>query len=176
MTWKRFAPWIAMALMLVVAVLLTMVTTEHPLVGQAAPPVKLPLLADASAGASVPREARVERGRVVVLDFWASWCPPCKASIPILNRVRERLKGQPVDFFGVNVETNQPPSFVRSAHARLGARFPTTHDADGRVQGTYQIDRLPTLIVIDKHGIVRFAGFGVPGEDRLVETIQSLVR
>ena len=98
------------------------------------------------------------RGHVVVLDFWASWCPPCRASIPALDAFAQRHPD--VVVLGVNTETERPTSFVRSAHASLGASYPTVHDADGRIQAAYQVTGLPTILVIDAEGEVHDANVG----------------
>jgi thiol-disulfide isomerase/thioredoxin len=98
------------------------------------------------------------RGRVVVLDFWASWCPPCRASIPALE---EFSRAHPdVVVLGVNVESERRAPFVRAAHAELGATYPTVHDEDGTLQAAYRITGLPTLLVIDAEGRVRDAHVG----------------
>lgn len=102
------------------------------------------------------------RGHVVVLDFWASWCPPCRASIPALDAYAREHPD--VIVLGVNVESDRPASFVRSAHASLGATYPTVHDADGRIQAAYEITGLPTILVIDADGEVVDAHVG--GIDR----------
>lgn len=98
------------------------------------------------------------RGHVVVLDFWASWCPPCRASIPALDAFAQRHPD--VVVLGVNTETERSASFVRSAHTQLGARYPTVHDADGRIQAAYEITGLPTILVIDADGQVQDANVG----------------
>lgn len=90
------------------------------------------------------------RGHVVILDFWASWCPPCRASVPSLEAF---ARAHPeVIVLGVNVESDRDASFVRRAHAQLGATYPTVHDGDGSLQRTYAISSLPTLFVIDEEG------------------------
>ena len=61
---------------------------------------------------------------------------------------------------GVNVESERRASFVRAAHAELGATYPTVHDEDGTLQAAYQITGLPTLLVIDPEGRVRDAHVG----------------
>ncbi len=98
------------------------------------------------------------RGHVVVLDFWASWCPPCRASIPALDEFARRHPD--VVVLGVNTEHERPASFVRSAHASLGASYPTVHDSDGRIQAAYRITGLPTILVIDAEGEVHDANVG----------------
>ncbi len=112
------------------------------------------------------------RGRVVVLDFWAHWCGPCRESTPILNQIRANLADEPVSFFGVNVEEELAPRRVVLEHARLGAAFPTFHDQDKSMVTAYEANRLPTLVVIDREGIIRFKDSGVPD----VRGFEALIR
>jgi len=171
---RRLAPWALMGILLVVALVLTLVGSPHPLVDRPAPELSLPLLDPPVAGQ--PAEARWTRGRVVVLDFWASWCPPCRESIPVLNRVQDRFEGRNVDFFGVNVEGERSAPFVRRAHALFGAGFPSAHDLDGTTQARFRVGSLPTLFVIDAEGIIRDAVVGVPSEGDLYRTLDALER
>ncbi|MBC7174328.1 MAG: TlpA family protein disulfide reductase [Polyangiaceae bacterium] len=115
------------------------------------------------------------RGRVVVLDFWAHWCEPCRVSTPELNAVRESLGDSPVSFYGVNVEANLAPRRVIEEHVRFGATFPTFHDEDRSMTTAYRADRLPTIVVIDREGIVRFRGSGVPDRRRFERLIRELL-
>jgi thiol-disulfide isomerase/thioredoxin len=132
--------------------------TESPLVGEEA----LPFASTIVGGEGADEGDRIVldslRGRVVVLDFWASWCPPCRASVPALE---EFSRAHPdVVVLGVNVESERRAPFVRAAHAELGATYPTVHDEDGTLQAAYRITGLPTLLVIDAEGRVRDAHVG----------------
>ncbi len=115
------------------------------------------------------------RGRVVVLDFWAHWCAPCRESTPVLNAVREALGDAPVSFFGVNVEENLAPRRVIEEHTRLGAAFPTFHDQDKSMARAYRANRLPTLVVIDRDGTIRFRDSGIPDRVGFEQLIRRLL-
>jgi cytochrome c biogenesis protein CcmG, thiol:disulfide interchange protein DsbE len=115
------------------------------------------------------------RGRVVVLDFWAHWCVPCRESTPILNDIRAELSDEPVSFYGVNVEENLPPRRIIEEHARLGAAFPTFHDQDKSMTTDYRASRLPTLVVIDREGVIRFSDSGVPDRVGFEALIRDLL-
>jgi thiol-disulfide isomerase/thioredoxin len=112
------------------------------------------------------------RGSVVLLDFWASWCPPCRASIPILNRVLSRHPE--VVGLGVNAEPNLNPMGVARAHAIFRADFPSLQDRDWDLQRRFAIEALPTMILVDREGIVREVHTGVPDEVWLDEQLTAL--
>jgi thiol-disulfide isomerase/thioredoxin len=99
-------------------------------------------------GAVVPSWNRL-RDRVVVLEFWASWCVACRALAPTLNRWHEDLNPYGVDILGVTMD-----EFDEATRASKQLAFPTFYDADGEVTSRYQGTALPTLIVVDKRGVV----------------------
>lgn len=113
------------------------------------------------------------RGQVVILDFWASWCPPCRRSIPRLNAIQSRY-GEKVVLLGVNVESI-PSRELIAHHHDFGAEFPTLADASQVLQRSYEVERLPTLFIIDPDGQIRHMETGVPDESGLVRTIDALL-
>jgi cytochrome c biogenesis protein CcmG/thiol:disulfide interchange protein DsbE len=115
------------------------------------------------------------RGRIVLLDFWASWCGPCAQSIPILNRIQTDFAGEPVTVLGVNVEPELSARQLAAAHDAFGTEFPSVRD-DGGLEEAYGVTSLPTLIVIDGEGQVREIRAGVPDEQRLRALITDLLR
>ncbi|MBX7190799.1 MAG: TlpA family protein disulfide reductase [Sandaracinaceae bacterium] len=132
--------------------------SSSPLVGHEALSFTSPIVGGEGAAEGDRVVLDALRGRVVVLDFWASWCPPCRASIPALEAF---ARAHPeVTVLGVNVESERRDEFVRTAHEELGASYPTVHDADGRLQASYEVSALPTLLVIDVDGRVRDAHVG----------------
>jgi len=145
---------------------------ESPLVGRPAPPFEAPIVAGDGEGDRVSLEPL--RGRAVMLDFWASWCPPCRASIPIVSRLAERHAPGGLVTLGVNVERERSPVFVRRAHAALHAGFPSLHDENG-MQFDYAVQSLPTLVLIDRRGVVRLVEVGIPDEDSLDAQIRGIL-
>ncbi|MGE0784936.1 MAG: TlpA family protein disulfide reductase [Sandaracinaceae bacterium] len=143
-----------------------------PLVGRVAPTFELPLVAGTGAGDRVSLEAL--RGEVVALDFWASWCGPCRMSIPVLNRVHDRY-GSRVHMYGLNVESQVPPAAVVDAHRSFGALFPTLQDQGYRAQADYQVQSIPTLVLIDRQGTIRYLHTGVPDEDDVGDVLDELL-
>lgn len=143
-----------------------------PLVGQPAPPFESAIVAGDGAGDRVALDSL--RGRVVMLDFWASWCPPCRESIPILSRLAARHAAAGLVTLGVNVEGERPPSFVARAHRTLRAGFPSLHDL-GAMQSGYGVRSLPTLVLVDRRGLVRRVEIGVPSESGLDAEIRGML-
>lgn len=144
------------------------------LVDGPAPALDLPLVAGEGAAEGDRVSLEALRGRVVVLDFWASWCAPCRQSIPALNRVHARY-GDRIEMLGVNIEGELPAARVQAAHARFGAEFPSLHDVRGEVQSRYRVQSIPTLVLIDPSGTVRWVETGVPNPDALADRVGDLM-
>lgn len=140
-----------------------------------AAPFVLPI--EAGSGASEGDRVSLAdlRGRVVLLDFWASWCGPCRTSIPIINRVTAEFAGEPVTVLGVNVEPELSSAQLASAHRAFGAEFPSVCDRDGALEMSHGVNSLPTLVVIGPEGRVRDVLVGVPDEQRLRRAIADLL-
>ncbi len=121
-----------------------------------------------------------QRGRVVLLDFWATWCPPCRKSLPALQRVHERYQGS-ADVLIASVNTDYPadqqrvvPAFVK----KHGYTFPVLLDDPRKVVSqAYRVTSIPTLVVIDRAGKVHTVQSGLPTTqvDGLVEHLEALI-
>lgn len=112
------------------------------------------------------------KGRVVVLDFWAHWCPPCRESAPVLNALRERFDEDQVSFYGVNVDRGISPRDLVRQHREFGFAFPSFHDPEGAMQGGYHVSTLPTLVVLDREGHVRGRHVGAADEAKVGALIE----
>lgn len=118
------------------------------LVGQAAPAVSLPELHSAG-------EVSLEslRGNVVYLDFWASWCGPCRVSFPQLEALRGELGPQGFEVLAISVDENA--SDALQFLSEVSVTYPVVHDAEGATPQVYGILGMPTGYLIDRQGIVR---------------------
>ncbi|HVJ45713.1 MAG TPA: TlpA disulfide reductase family protein [Luteolibacter sp.] len=120
-------------------------------VGQAAP--KLSTLV----GGKTPDTA----GKVVIVDFWASWCGPCKASFPAFNRLHDKYASKGVVIIGVGVDDDaaKHAAFV----GKTGAKFTTVHDKDKKAATVFAPPAMPTTYIIDRKGVIRHVHEGFKG-------------
>lgn len=93
------------------------------------------------------------KGRVVLLRFWADWCPYCKFEMPRINLFYQRLKGEGFDVVAVNV--GQTRDVVEAFTAQLDLSYRMVMDPDGKVARSYGVKGIPTNFLIDRTGIVR---------------------
>ena len=94
------------------------------------------------------------RGQVVVLNHWASWCPPCRAEMPALSRVYDRYKDAGLVVLGVNATNQDDESQVRAFAQSAGTTFPNVLDRQGEAGAAYNLQSLPTTYLIDRRGVV----------------------
>lgn len=141
------------------------------LVGERAPSFDLPLVGDVSGDRVDPSALP---GEVVLLDFWASWCGPCRFSIPALNQIHERY-GSRIQIYGISVDRGVSIREVERAHERFGADFPSLWDERGEAQTAFAIMNIPTIVLIDRMGRVRFVQPGVPDPEDMGERIEELL-
>jgi thiol-disulfide isomerase/thioredoxin len=123
---------------------------------------------------SVPASMSALRGRVVLLDFWATWCAPCRVVIPKLDALQAKLGAQGLTVLGL---TSEEAADVGVFVQRMGMRYGVGVDAHGATSRSYGVVSLPTLVVIDKRGVVRDVTVGFnPGADAQLEsTVQALL-
>jgi cytochrome c biogenesis protein CcmG, thiol:disulfide interchange protein DsbE len=130
------------------------------------------------AGSPDERGDRIElgslRGQVVVLDFWASFCPPCKASVPVLNDVAKRFASRGVAVLGVNAEALGEGALAKVAE-RWGMAYATLGDEAQQLVRAYRVEAFPTLLVFDREGRLRAVHEGLPGPAAIDSQIASLL-
>ena len=116
------------------------------------------------------------RGQVVLLNFWASWCAPCRQEMPLLNDLHRRYAALGFSVIGVNVE--QDDTAARRWLEKTPVDFPILFDTDNRVSQRYDIRAMPTTVLIDRDGNVRHLHHGyVPGlEATYQQQARELIR
>jgi thiol-disulfide isomerase/thioredoxin len=124
---------------------------------QIAPGSLFPPLVEA-AGAPLPETS----GKVVIVDFWASWCAPCKASFPVYSRLQREFSERGLVIIGVSVD--ERPSDYSAFLASHKPSFATRLDVQHRLVATVQVPTMPTSYLIDRSGRVRFMHPGFHGE------------
>jgi cytochrome c biogenesis protein CcmG/thiol:disulfide interchange protein DsbE len=121
-----------------------------------------PLRVDGLSGR--PIDVASYRGRVLLLDVWASWCAPCKQELPMLDEMAGRLKRQGIDVLAVSIDEERAnvDKFVHG-HGRWSLTI--AHDPRKAIADLLQPDKMPTSYVIDRAGIVRYVNAGFVPED-----------
>lgn len=94
------------------------------------------------------------RGQVIMINFWASWCSPCRQEMPELNRLYAQYQRAGFVLLGVNIDDN--PKAAQELIVQLGVRFPVLFDSAKLVSGRYDIDAMPSTLLIDRDGKVRY--------------------
>jgi cytochrome c biogenesis protein CcmG, thiol:disulfide interchange protein DsbE len=134
-----------------------------------APEATLPVL-----GADGSGSLRDYRGQVVVLNFWASWCPPCVDELPLLERTQRRIKRQGATVLGVNYQ--DLPEDANVFVDRFGLSFPNLRDRDGEYAEKYAILGFPETFVIDREGRIAAARRGPVTAGWLETALSPLLR
>lgn len=125
-------------------------------------------------GGSITKETLA--GKAVVLNFWASWCPPCRAEMPTLEKMAEKYKDQGVVILGVNSTSQDSLSNANEFIQENGITFPTILDEDGTILRAYQINSLPTTFFITPNGIIVESIIGGPiSEASMIGNIEKLL-
>lgn len=94
------------------------------------------------------------RGRITVINFWASWCPPCVEEIPSLNRLRQKMRGRPFELISINYA--ESPAHIRAFLQKVAVDFPVLVDPDGRLTARWQVVAFPSTFVIGPDGTIRY--------------------
>jgi len=118
-----------------------------------------------------PRPLEAYRGKVVVLNFWATWCEPCRDEMPSLNRLRQSLKGLPVELFAVNVGEGE--ARINAFLGKVPVDFPVLLDRDAQASKAWKVRLMPTTFILGKDGRVRYIYSG--GRDWADESVRATI-
>lgn len=126
--------------------------------GEPAPTFTLPAL---DGGAPIALESF--RGKIVLLDFWASWCGPCRAAMPAYQVLHERYAARGFSVLAVNLD--EAPADGRAFLARVAVNYPIASDPQGSSAEQYRLTGMPTALLIDRRGEVRRRWVGFKDEE-----------
>lgn len=117
-----------------------------------------------------------QRGKVVLLNFWATWCAPCKKELPYFNRLYGKYKDVGLEVIGINIDKGGTE--VRRMSEGLGLAFAVLPDPAGKISDLYRIRSMPTTYVIGKGGMIRHVhwGFGPDEPARYEKEIRTLLK
>jgi cytochrome c biogenesis protein CcmG/thiol:disulfide interchange protein DsbE len=170
--WKRVGTFVAVAIPLL-ALLAYGFTLDakyipSPLIGRQAPPFTLPLFD----GGSVSLESL--RGKVVFLNFWASWCVPCRAEARMLEAASRRYQDKGVVFIGIDIQDKEEDA--RAFLREFGVTYPNGRDASGRAAIDYGVWGIPETFVIDRTGRITYKHVGELGWATITARLDDALR
>ncbi len=159
---------ITVSVLIVANLVFTCVNVIAADVGDAAPDLSLPALT--SSGQTQEISLNEYRGKIVYLDFWASWCPPCLVSMPIMNELRNRLQSQGIAFEVVAVNVDSDPEDGLDFLEDKPVNFVVLSDPQGKTPALYAIKGMPTSFLINPAGVIEFSHEGFrPGDGKMIE-------
>lgn len=110
------------------------------------------------------------KGHPVLIDFWATWCPPCREGLPITNKMHERFKAQGLQVLAIS---NEDVKTVKDFIETNKYSMPTFIDSDGDSEKAYQIQGIPTTVVIDAEGKVSSYTMGLEPEENVLAALRK---
>lgn len=116
------------------------------------------------------------RGKVVMLNFWASWCGPCRKEMPLLDAMHKRYGPAGFELYGVNVEEDNTDA--KKMIKDMGVTLPVLYDPESKASTLYKVDAMPTTVMIDKKGQIRYVnrGYKDGDENKYRDQIRELIK
>jgi cytochrome c biogenesis protein CcmG/thiol:disulfide interchange protein DsbE len=143
------------------------------LVGNPAPDFSVSTVAGGSSKVSLKQL----RGKVVLVDFWGTFCTPCKSSFPKLQALNAKYAASGLQIVGISEDEAEDKAKIPSFATTYGAKFPIGWDEDRSISQRYQPETMPSSFLIDRRGVVRFLHVGFRGGDevQIEKEVQELL-
>ena len=144
---------------------------ESPLVGKPAPDISLAILEEQG----IKFRLSDHQGKIVILDFWASWCGPCLQVMPQIDKVAKEFADQGVELYSINLE--ESPEKIRAALKRLNLSMPVLLDRDGRIAEKYGATSIPQTVIVNREGTVSrvFVGASARFDEQLRAAVKTVL-
>jgi thiol-disulfide isomerase/thioredoxin len=136
-------------------------------IGQAAPSLKLPLVGGGE------MDLASYKGRPVILNFWATWCDPCRAEMPVFERAQQQYRDEGLVVLGVDFQEQDPE--IVAFLGQIGVTFPSVVDRTGEVTRQWRATGLPTTFLIDRQGVIQDVRVGAFTDEMLDGKLKKLV-
>lgn len=144
--------------------------------GEPAPNFTAPVLNHPVLEDGAPLSLESYRGKVIYLDFWASWCAPCAISLPVLDALGDEFGADRFQVVAVNVDRD--PRRAEDFLAKRPVGYPSVTDPEGKLPVQFGVETMPTSFLIDQKGVIRHVhrGFREGDEEALRHKIHELMR
>jgi len=117
------------------------------------------------------------QGKVVLVNFWTSWCPPCRKEMPAIESVYRNYKDLGLVVIGVNLTAQDSKKEAASFAQEVGVTFPIALDVNNTVGNSYRVTALPTSFFVDRKGVIRSVIVGGPMSEALIQSkVEELLR
>ena len=119
-----------------------------------------------------------QRGKVVLLNVWATWCHPCRDEIPELRQIHARYRDRGLELIGVSVDTDGSDDTIRGFMRDFKMEYPVWRDPDERVSAQFLVIGVPATFLVDRQGVLRWRKTGpiLPNDTSLAAAIERAVR
>jgi len=115
------------------------------------------------------------RGKVVMINFWATWCAPCRKELPLLNILYNKYKSKGFVLLGVNIDDRS--TLAKKMLKELKINFPVLFDHNQATSEAYDLQAMPSTFILDKNGVIRFSHYGYKSgyEKKYEKDVKSLL-
>src|SRR5690348_10172172 len=118
------------------------------------------------------------KGQVVMINFWATWCGPCRQEMPLLEDIYKKYKPMGFTMLAVNVEPNTKDADAWLAKLKKPVTFPIAYDVDSKVSKLYKVETMPSTVIVDRKGNVRalHRGYKAGDENFYLTQIRTMLK